>query len=456
MSECYLYSLYSIFIASNIDVKNFAIFCQSLRWNHIDSTVIIFYERPTDTTSNYKQIKQLSQENDITLIEYSMTNDILAPTFLHNYHVSSLRWILYYWLLTDKSRLNTQLFDKILTIDVRDTVFQSDPFLLIPQTAINNTHGEIITMGENTQSSIGTCKWNSGWIKDCFGERIFRLIKSFPILCSDVTLGGSISMINYIIKMGKILLNDYPCINTNFPVCERNGVDQGVHNVLIYMGQIEPSLIKYSNDFPIINLQSSGIIGSLKDLTTGNNGIVSLPPPPLSSNNGDSSIGSAVTRLKSPIKSKESGRENKQWMMSNGSPYAIVHQYDRNYDLQLSLAKRYISWIDFDNPVNEWKTTPTCNNYGVVFGVDLLRGKCDLTSQRVLTAASCCEICSQNNGKDGTTLPCTSFTYSSGTCYMKTCAYETEIAPIVKLVQDPNFRDMTMTQQDTTSAYLLS
>ena len=41
-----------------------------------------------------------------------------------------------------------------------------------------------------------------------------------------------------------------------FPSCERNGVDQGIHNVLVHTKQIENLVIFNQASSPVLNLQA--------------------------------------------------------------------------------------------------------------------------------------------------------------------------------------------------------
>jgi len=165
-----------------------------------------------------------------------------VPVGLTQYHPSSLRWILYSDFLENNEKIKI-IYKRIWLLDVRDSYFQDDPFQYIHPEQSN------LHLFQGVQDkTIGQCSWNSGWIKDCFGETMDQRVSTLPIVCSGV-VGGSMDMIaEYIHYMNDIIGGqirqsiwrnhlEKHGINTKdiaFPRCERNGVDQGVHNVLVH------------------------------------------------------------------------------------------------------------------------------------------------------------------------------------------------------------------------------
>lgn len=81
--------------------------------------------------------------------------------------------------------------------------------------------------------------------------------------------------------------------SATFPQCERNGVDQGAHNVLVHTGQVKNIKIWNQQSSPVINLQAKRAVVK--------NGV--------------------VTNL-------------------DGNLASVVHQYDRYEDLQRALFKK--------------------------------------------------------------------------------------------------------------------
>lgn len=106
-------------------------------------------------------------------------------------------------------------YDQVLTVDVRDTSFQSDPF-----STIITEDGLYISEDDPTKT-IGVCAWNKGWVRSCFGELVLSEVSNLPIYCSGVSLGRIDSVRGYTKLMKDKILS------SGFAGCEKNGVDQG-------------------------------------------------------------------------------------------------------------------------------------------------------------------------------------------------------------------------------------
>lgn len=79
------------------------------------------------------------------------------------------------------------------------------------------------------------------------------------IICSGVSVGTIDVVSSYLSRINSILEGNtiMPYITTNkYPTCERNGVDQGIHNVLVYTNQIKNMKIWSQSNSPVLNLQS--------------------------------------------------------------------------------------------------------------------------------------------------------------------------------------------------------
>jgi len=70
--------------------------------------------------------------------------------------------------------------------DVRDVYFQSEPFAMLPfpvapggdNAADGIDQGRILVFQEDKIKDriIQECEWNSGWIRDCFGAKVFSRV----------------------------------------------------------------------------------------------------------------------------------------------------------------------------------------------------------------------------------------------------------------------------------------
>lgn len=275
--------------------------------------------------------------------------------------------------------------------------------------------------------TIGACGWNSGWVRDCFGDSTLLRVSDRPIICSGVSMGPARHMRQYFHAMRQILQgsrdksdksdirdkNDIRDIHGldghKFPACERNGVDQGVHNVLVHSTDLSLFSIKFPHDFPVVNMQTSPDI---------------------------------VPNALNP----------RVVLTDQGALYAILHQYDRLPSLSLELAKQFVDWIDWKAPLSEWETSPTCSAFvKPLRDIDLFRGICDFFAQRVITPATCCDLCLRKNSQNTTRQVCTGFSFTNSVCYFKSCDRKT-IQNLVKKYRRE--RDPSMQEIGGLSTYL--
>eukprot|EP01031_Cornospumella_fuschlensis_P035751 gene35751-43367_t len=407
-------------MACHLDPRSLIIFTASLRQNSKDTVLILLVDESfTRKTEFFPYIPQ------DTGIIYLVIPDGFTVRGLEKAHESTLRFILYERLLganivehnqilvnpttpTLNSTTVKSLFDYVLIVDARDTVFQTNPFALIKNPL--STSNPMSLKGVHVfleESIIGTCGWNKGWIVDCFGESVLSLVQHNSVLCSGVTMGDMHSMYVYIhamstIMQGKRLLlqssfadpSQVPFafaaekaalvekINSfnKFPRCERNGVDQGLHNILMHLGLLGGTSIQIHKhehfSYPVINMQTAMMIVSHR---------------------------------------VDKGKV----YMSGGQLYSIVHQYDRHTELQQQLVTRYLTGLVSTNPIEEFTKSPDCAGYVSVADTDVLKRRCDLSSKRALTFGACCSLCHHEKGAAAS---CTGFAYSGGVCYFKQCS----------------------------------
>eukprot|EP01033_Poteriospumella_lacustris_P007502 gene7502-5392_t len=340
-------------MAHDVDEKNLAVFIKSLR-NVSSANCILFVRAPVssrvqDMGFNYK-IKLITSGKD----KY--------PEYMANFHPSTLRWELFRTFFIDHEGYK-MIYNRVFLLDVRDTFFQHDPFTFFAP-ELSSLH---VFQGVASKS-IGQCSWNSGWIESCFGAEMARSVASQSILCSGTVAGSMDRVAEYIELMGGIVSGDpafrkVPLretaaeagsrstvqrmldLSAKFPSCERNGVDQGVHNVLVHRGALAPVTVWMQQDSPVANLQAQ-----VAD--------VSVTSPP-------SDGATYGIRVKS--------------RRGDGAPDAlVVHQYDRHPVLQRALFQRYVDWIDTDNFAALWAAEPACQLYDYVDGYDAYAGRCDI------------------------------------------------------------------------------
>jgi len=337
-------------MAQNTDPKNLVTFCASLR-KHSQADIVLFMNMPVSDRNN-----EIVKKYNVRVIPF------LTSAFdskYRSYHPSTLRWI----LMSDffKAAENSDKYKFVWMIDVRDSVFQADPFAMI-----ENEKSAFYTFKGVEDKTISQCGWNGGWVKDCFGQQKLNEVGSKSIICSGVSVGTIDTVLHYLEKMRSIVEGGVS--DADFPKCERNGVDQGIHNVLVHTNQIKNFRIFNQATSPVLNLQAR--IANVDE----KNGIV----------------------------------RNKE-----GRIAAVVHQYDRFPVLQQTLFQQYAYWIDFSDAMFEWNADSVCQRFKYVKDVDMFKGICDFKISGGMTGPnSCCSVCASY-------ADCSSFTFYQGQCFLK-------------------------------------
>ena len=191
------------------DLKPFA---HSLRKYYADDVLFLIKEQTPDletlfNTYNIRSvvIEQLPANNDIQWKRYSIFRSILE-----SYDV-----------------------DRVFISDVRDVVFQDNPFNL------TDTNFDLEFFEE--PEKIRNCKCNAGWIMSLYGPGELTNIGDNNIICSGTTRGSKQGMLKYF-----CLLYTSDAADTNRYIQIKGGEDQPIHNYLIRNGKFE-SYIVYGN-----------------------------------------------------------------------------------------------------------------------------------------------------------------------------------------------------------------
>ena len=213
------------------------------------------------------------------LTDYGITPVRFAPPpGLAHLPVNALRYFLYLELL----RQQKQAVSRILLTDVRDVVFQADPFSFPWPEGL----GLALEHGGRT---VGACPYTSRWVRQHLGEAALEKLQHKPVSCSGTTVGSQAAILDYIVKMIALLL-------PFTPAAHMAGYDQGVHNQLLHSGVL-PDATVYDSGGPILTL------GWRKE-------------PPQVDAQGDI-------------------------LNDAGVPAVIVHQYDRHPALHRAVRERY-------------------------------------------------------------------------------------------------------------------
>ena len=131
--------------------------------------------------------------------------------------LQSLRYKLYLDYLTDHAPNATH----IAICDLRDVVFQGDPFV--------GLEGLEVYLEDDT-SRFTADGFNGRWIRDLYGDAELERIASEPVSCSGVTIGKRAPMIRYLKLMAEEIAQQ------RFPLGPH---DQAVHNHLLASGLLD-------------------------------------------------------------------------------------------------------------------------------------------------------------------------------------------------------------------------
>ena len=104
-------------LGTGITPDNLAVFAGSLRKVSPNSALVLFLDAPLPDRH-----KEIVNKYGITALEFSV--DLLQPQYLAKYHPSNYRWPLLYRYLSK----HASEYGKVLLADVRDSMFQKDPF----------------------------------------------------------------------------------------------------------------------------------------------------------------------------------------------------------------------------------------------------------------------------------------------------------------------------------------
>ncbi len=116
-------------------------------------------------------------------------------------------------------------YSRVLLSDVRDVLFQSNPFEQLPQT------GLAVSI-EGSRYTIATEPFNAAWVQRIYGAETLRKIAEQPVSCCGVTYGDGDSIALYLQLMCEGVLG------LNFRAARQGVLDQGIHNVLLWTGRL--------------------------------------------------------------------------------------------------------------------------------------------------------------------------------------------------------------------------
>jgi len=318
-----------------------------LRVAHSCNVVIFVDKQPPADVFNANKLPGMDR------VSFEVSDMQALPSRWRSFHASNSR----YWLYADymeKTKAATS-YRFVQVSDVRDIVFQADPFA-----SLRNAEEGVHAFLEQPEVLVGKESWNAGWVRDCFGEEALSRIASKTVTCSGYTIGTSADMKQYLDRMAGEL--------SSRSSCERNGVDQGVHNVLVHDSTFLQGMKPY-----ILHANSKGWVWTGGYVPKGSLAF-----------DGENAVLNAA-----------------------GAPYAVLHQYDRHQDLLAKLKDKFL-----EAKRNMMSDVVDCSGFDVSPG-DVVRH--DLEHIPVESQVECCKACLGES-------QCQGFVYSPSRrhCWMKT------------------------------------
>lgn len=265
----------------NLDqLQNFI--CSFREFNSVDD-IILFVD--LEITSNLKSF--FAQYNVQTL---NLKNQEFSDTLIHN-----RRFIEYldFLSLTD--------YNQVLLADIRDVIFQSDPF--------TNSNDKFLNLFlEDSGSLIGPCRYNSFWVEAAYGDLGKEKLFPLPIICCGTILGSQFEILKYLKKYKEELLK----IKSQRPdVYAGITVDQAIANYIGHVDNQNLNLEIRSNGDIVGTIGLSMTVGSAKDQIVFKNGSI---------------------------------------LVNHNKP-SIVHQYDRHQKLSDFYSLKYSQGINLNSLV---------------------------------------------------------------------------------------------------------
>lgn len=119
--------------------------------------------------------------------------------------------------------------DYVMLSDVRDVVFQEDPFKSFAQNALNvenyqETKDDLHVFLEAEHVTIGNEPFDNRWIQNLYGNDMLSCLYDKPVSCSGTTMGTGRGMRRYLAAMHHEISTQTRPLGSH---------DQGIHNYLL-------------------------------------------------------------------------------------------------------------------------------------------------------------------------------------------------------------------------------
>jgi hypothetical protein len=139
----------------------------------------------------------------------------------------SVRDIRRFFLYYRHVRSHGYAYENVMLTDVRDVIFQKDPFAF-------DIGGALHCYLEDTGRTLGSEPYNRRWLQTAFGQEVAHELRDRPIACAGVTIGPTELVVEYLRVMVEHLLR--------LPV-QTTGLDQAVHNYVLHSKRVPSALL---------------------------------------------------------------------------------------------------------------------------------------------------------------------------------------------------------------------
>jgi hypothetical protein len=141
--------------------------------------------------------------------------------------------------------------DAVMITDLRDVIFQEDPFA-------EPVRGLEVFL-EDESVRLGHDHFNTLWLRELYGGEVVSALKGRPVSCSGTVVGARDAVLGYLTRM---VMN---IIWRRRPMGAR---DQGVHNALVHGGELPEARIVPNEHGRVIT------VGAMRNLRTNDDGFL--------------------------------------------------------------------------------------------------------------------------------------------------------------------------------------
>ncbi len=185
--------------------------------------------------------------------------DLLSQTLHHFYHISSGRYFLYFRYLNRRK----EKYSAVLLSDVRDVIFQSDPFRYATLPGIYCFLDPTVRLGDEPV--------NARWTVNLFGEGYYQARRGRRIFCSGTILGDYESIIDLLNQLCVVLIQALPS------AVGQIGDDQAAYNHLLWENRIANAINCENCENAVMTLKNAAMESCVFD---GNGALLNLDGSP--------------------------------------------------------------------------------------------------------------------------------------------------------------------------------